>query len=92
MFIKELLKYVDADVSTLLGEFKLTLIGTRALFVQNYIKILNYSNDKIIFKVKNDIITILGENFKIKEMGKNEIVVVGNVFKILSERGQHEKV
>ncbi len=92
MFIKELLKYMDADVSTLVGEFKLTLIGTRALFIQNYIKILNYSSNKIVFKIKNDILTVVGENFEIKEMGKQEIIVVGTVFSILSERGQHEKI
>ena len=83
---------MDADVSTLVGEFKLTLIGTRALFIQNYIKILNYSSNKIVFKIKNDILTVVGENFEIKEMGKQEIIVVGTVFSILSERGQHEKI
>ena len=92
MILKELLKYLDADVSTLVGEFKLTMIGTRALFVQNYVKILNYSNSKIVFKIKNDIVTITGENFNIKEMGKHEIVLVGKVFTILSERGQGEKI
>ena len=80
MFVNEILKYVDSDFSTLMGEVKLSLIGTRAISVQNYKKILSYSNSKIIFLVKNKEWIVEGENFKISEMGLKEIIIVGNIY------------
>lgn len=87
MIVKELSKYLDQDVATLVGELKLTMIGTRAIFVQNFVKLLSYTNERLVFKIKKDIITVLGENFKIVEMGKHEIVVTGNIFQIASDKG-----
>lgn len=82
MILKELLNHVDCDLSTLLGEFKIELIGTRAISAQNFIKILNYSNEKIVLKIKNNEVNIEGKDFRIAEMGAKDIVVVGKINKI----------
>lgn len=93
MILEELTKHIDADFSTLLGEFKLTLIGLRAITVQNFIKILSYTVNKVVFKIKNDEIVVEGENFKIAEMGVKDVILTGEIYKIYSVKGlNNEKV
>lgn len=93
MILEELTKHIDADFSTLLGEFKLTLIGLRAITVQNFIKILSYTANKVVFKIKNDEVVVEGENFKIAEMGAKDVILTGKIYKIYSVKGlNNEKV
>ena len=93
MILEELTKHIDADFSTLLGEFKLTLIGLRAITVQNFIKILSYTANKVVFKIKNDEVIVEGENFKIVEMGVKDVILTGKIYKIYSVKGlNNEKV
>lgn len=93
MILEELTKHIDADFSTLLGEFKLTLIGLRAITVQNFIKILSYTANKVVFKIKNDEVIVEGENFKIAEMGVKDVILTGKINKIYSVKGlNNEKV
>ncbi len=93
MILEELTKHIDADFSTLLGEFKLTLIGLRAITAQNFIKILSYTANKVVFKIKNDEVIVEGENFKIAEMGVKDVILTGKIYKIYSVKGlNNEKV
>lgn len=77
MIFKELANHLDLDISTFTGEFKCTILSNRAIFVQNYIKILVYSSEKLTLKLKNKYFIVVGEDLAIKEMGKKEAVVVG---------------
>ena len=62
-------------------EFRLTLFKDR-VYVANYKKLLNLSDDKISFKVNNGRITILGNNLVLKKLLDKEILVRGNIFSI----------
>ena len=79
MFVNEVLKHLDSDFSTLIGELKVNIIGSRAISVQNFKRILNYNSSKIVFVIKNNELIIEGENFKITEMGSKDVIIVGNI-------------
>ncbi len=83
MVFKELKNYVDNDMKTLLGDFKLYLLDNSAIMAQNFNKIISYSQEQIVLKLKNNELTIIGNNFKIVEMGGGYVVVKGE-FKNLS--------
>ena len=83
MVLSELKNYIDKDMLTLLGEYKFQMMGDYALIVDNFIKISSYSPEQIVFKVKNNELTISGENFKIAELESKYVVVLGK-FKNIS--------
>ncbi len=86
MLLNEIKKHVDEDMLTLFNEFKLNLIGTKVVCVQNFIKILNFSNEKIVFKIKNNEVIIEGKDFNIAEMGTKDVVITGNINKIYTSK------
>lgn len=77
MILKELLEYIDSDISVLAGEFKCTIVGNRAIFLQNFKKIITYNTEKISFKLSKNYFYVEGNNLSIKEMGKNEVIITG---------------
>lgn len=92
MILSEIKKHLDADMLTLLGEFKLQLIGNSALMVQNFIKIITYTSEQVVFKIKNNEVTVSGENFKLAEMGSKDVTIIGKIKNISFSRWAYEKV
>ena len=82
MFLQEIKNNIDADFLSLVGEFKLNLIGNYIFSAENYIKIVTYSNENIVFKLKNTEVLVTGKNFKIVEMGLKYTVVKGEICNI----------
>ncbi len=85
MVFKELLQHININ-NNVINEFKATMVGFKAIMLQNYIKVLSYSKEKIVIKCKNDFVTIEGENFSIKEMGKTDIIITGIIKSIVKDR------
>lgn len=60
-------------------KFKVVQVGENIIYISNYMKLLDYSLNKIALKVKKDILEINGENLKISLMNKKEIVINGKI-------------
>ena len=86
MFLQEIKGDVDADFLSLIGEFKLNLIGNYVFSAENFIKIISYTNQNIVFKIKNNEVMLCGENFKIIELGSKYAVVKGEICKVEYKR------
>lgn len=86
MIFKQLMENLDIDASSAMGEFKLSLFGFRAMMIENYTKIVVYSKEKIVLKCKKGFVTIEGDNFNIKEMGKTDLTIVGQIKSIVNDR------
>ena len=54
--------------------------------IENYTKIVVYSKEKIVLKCKKGFVTIEGDNFNIKEMGKTDLTIVGQIKSIVNDR------
>lgn len=63
---------VAKGVSIFMSDFK-------SLYLTNYDKLLNVSNDLISVKFKNVSIEISGENLVLKKLGKDELFVCGDL-------------
>ncbi|MBQ4558109.1 MAG: YabP/YqfC family sporulation protein [Clostridia bacterium] len=79
-----MLSYLDelVDVAKLpLAELKsattISLVNSQILLVNNYIKILTYSDTYVALKIKNNELIIEGSNIQIKELNKHDILLQG---------------
>ena len=79
-FIKEISNVAKLPFNEIFKDFKLMMISNRALYVSNYIKILDYSDEKLTLKVYKNILEITGKDLYISQINKNEIIIKGIIF------------
>ena len=80
--------YVDEFTEGIIKDgkiFKIVWNGT-SIWACNYIKIREYSKDKVVLKIKNNSIVIEGVDIYIKMLNKNEIVLSGKFNSIYAEK------
>ena len=68
---------VFADVMR--GETILTLIGTRAVHIENYRSILVYSDSEIRIQCRHYILSVSGKKLKICYYDKDEMKIAGRM-------------
>ena len=78
-FLSEICSICKLPFNEVISDYKIIQISNRVIFIYNYIKLIDYSNSKIILKVKNDTLEISGENLFISQIDKNEILIKGNI-------------
>lgn len=81
--IEELLDIVKLPFNEISNDFKLVILSNKVLNISNFLKILDYSNEKIVIKVKKTkIIAIIGENLQICQINKKELIIKGHICSI----------
>ena len=65
----------------MINEYEIT-IKNEKLYVKNYIKIMTVNKEKIIIKMKENIINIIGDNLLLVKMDKYDLLIIGNVKRI----------
>lgn len=79
-FIEELSNIVKLPFNEISKDFKVICVSNKILYISNFIKILDYTNEKIIIKVrKNQNIEICGNGLCIGQINKKELVIKGNI-------------
>lgn len=58
---------------------KITTVGRKEVFVENYKGIIEFTNEKVRINSNHGIITITGGNMKIKEITSEDIIIVGDI-------------
>ncbi len=82
-YIKELADICGLPFGEVTKDTKVIMLGTKMVYVGNYRKLLTYGEEKIDLRIKKDILHISGENMKIAQMDKGEIVVVGKIYGVM---------
>lgn len=54
--------------------------------VNEYKRLLTYTNENIVVSTKNNRLNIEGTNIIIKQISKNELIVKGNISKVYFEK------
>lgn len=79
-FLEELTSITKLPFNEIISDYKLIMISNKALYLCNFVKILDYSENKITIRVKKmRLLMILGENLQICQINKGEIVIKGNI-------------
>lgn len=82
MLVKEISGLVNSDIKTLMGQVKVVMLGSSVVCIQNFLKLLNYSNTEAVFRVKNNELIVSGVGLKIAELGVKEVILQGKINKI----------
>lgn len=78
-FIGEILNICKLPFDEIVKDYKVIQLGRKAIYVCNFLKILDYSEEKILLKVAKGKLQILGEDLFISQINKKEIVVKGSI-------------
>jgi len=58
---------------------KITTMGKKEVFVENYKGIIEFTNEIVRINSNHGVITITGQNMKIKEITCDDIIIVGDI-------------
>lgn len=76
--ISELLSICKLPFNEVMDDYKIILIANKSLYLSNYIKILEYSSEKIrVLVKKRKEISFIGENMQIRQINKSELIISG---------------
>lgn len=81
MFLDELSKAVGLPINEAYSDYKIVNVAGKAIYVQNYLKLLSYSTEQITLKLKTNNLVIEGTDLKIVELSNKNILIKGLINK-----------
>ncbi len=81
-YINEILDTAKLPLDEIKDTVTISLVGGKALVINNYIKILSYSTSHIVLKIKNDELIIDGKDIMIKQLDKKDLCLVGQIAQV----------
>ncbi len=81
-YITEIAEVTALPLSEIKSMTSYSVVGGVIANVNNYNKILLYSSNKILLKVKDNELNIDGKDLTIKQMTKNDITIMGQISSI----------
>lgn len=92
VFIDEVAKVVGLPLNEIQSDYKITNVGGKSIRVSGYQKIVLYTKERLVLKIKGDTLNIEGNNMIIQEMEGKEIAIMGNIKRTyLGSAGEEEK-
>lgn len=64
------------------GEYNIVNMSGKAVYAEGQKGLLMLSDDQVMFKVKNKIVSIYGKKLKLKDMTSQTLCVVGEIERI----------
>ena len=61
------------------GNYRYQVDSGKQIAIEGYKNVLKIDENNIVIKLFNGELNILGEKLKIKELGKNTIIIVGKI-------------
>ena len=93
-YINEIIDICKLPFDEISKDYKAIIIGGKCVYVSNYKKIIDYTMSKIVLKVFNGILEILGDEMKIQQINKKEIVICGKIMslnqEVVNEKGNQK--
>lgn len=79
VFVDEVAKVVGLPLNEIQNDYKITNVGGKVIRISGYQKIILYTKEKLVLKVKGDTLIVEGKNMIISEMEGKEIAISGNI-------------
>ena len=61
------------------NNYQMVMVGDNFLYIEGHLGLMTLSNEIVVFKVKNGVVTIIGEKLKVKDISDKTISIVGNI-------------
>ena len=78
-YISELSSICKLPMELIDKNFKLIWFGAMGLYIANYKKIIDYNCERIVLKITNNTLEIVGNDLEISLINKGEILIKGKV-------------
>lgn len=79
-YIEELVGIARLPFNEIMKDVKVILVSNKIMYVCNYIKILDYSKERLVIKIPKNTLEVSGEDLYISQINKGEIVIKGKIF------------
>ena len=67
----------------------ITLHGTKEIYIENFLSIIELSDVQIKIRAKGEIITVVGERLQVEYMNKDDVKINGAIYAVhLMEAGK----
>lgn len=78
-FLEEIVNICGLPYNELNNCHKIIQVGNKILYISNFIRIVDYSDKRLVLKVKKDLIEVVGQNLEIRLLNKGEVIVTGDI-------------
>lgn len=90
-YLDELISVAKLPYNEICNDIKIIMVGNKVIYVCNFIKILDYSTEKLVIKIPKNTLEILGEELYISQINKGEIIIKGKINSCSFGDGINEK-
>ncbi len=86
MSIKNLLvNKLDIPRELIFNEPRIISYGKSQIIIERHERVINYTNDTLIVKTSMGTVKVLGKNFVLRNYGKDDVIVEGEIHGFLYE-------
>ncbi len=79
-FVEELCGISKLPFNEITKDYKIIMLSNKSLYLCNFIRVLDYSDTKIVVKLKKvKSLEITGENLQICQINKSELIIKGYI-------------
>lgn len=82
-YIEEITSIAKLPFNEIAKDIKCMLIGNKVMYLCNYVKILDYSSERLLVKIPKDILEIQGKDLYISQINKGEIIIKGEFLSVI---------
>ena len=75
--VNEIFNSLDIYITS--NEYRYYNIGGKAVYIENFIKIIAFSKEEIILKFKKGMFKVTGSELKIVELNKGSMLISGSI-------------
>lgn len=76
-FIQEIIQVCKLPFNELIQDYKIIQLGNRAIYISNFKKVIDYSIEKIVLKLKKGVLEVIGRDLYICQINSGEIIIKG---------------
>ncbi len=75
--VNEIFNSLDLSITS--NEYRYYNLGGKAVYIENFIKIITFSKEEIILKLKKGMFKVTGFELKIVELNKGSMLISGSI-------------
>lgn len=75
--VNEIFNSLDMSITS--NEYRYYNLGGKAVYIENFIKIIAFSKEEIILKLKKGMFKVTGSELKIVELNKGSMLISGSI-------------
>lgn len=81
-YIEEIINVTKLPFNEISKDIKVIMVSNKVLYIANFIKILDYSKERLVLKIHKNTLEISGIDMSISLINKREIIIKGQILNV----------